>query len=72
MDSTDLNDTRLSQMHNTTLKTEEDSDEDVPLVKLKYYSFHLIFSSTILINYYFSNIGKKVNNITWFEKKSRK
>ncbi|XP_066594487.1 DNA topoisomerase I, mitochondrial-like [Prorops nasuta] len=31
MDSTDGNDTRLSEMHNTTLKTEEDSDEDTPL-----------------------------------------
>ncbi|XP_012256961.2 DNA topoisomerase I, mitochondrial isoform X2 [Athalia rosae] len=32
MDSTDGNDTRLSELHNTTLKTEEESDEDVPLV----------------------------------------
>ncbi|XP_016840515.1 DNA topoisomerase I, mitochondrial isoform X2 [Nasonia vitripennis] len=32
MDSTDANDTRLSDMHNTTVKTEEDeSDEDMPL-----------------------------------------
>lgn len=31
MDSTDLNNTRLSELHNTTLKTEDDSDEDVPL-----------------------------------------
>lgn len=32
MDSTDANDTRLSDLHNTTLKTEEDSEEDKPLV----------------------------------------
>lgn len=32
MDSTDGNDTRLSDLHNTTLKTEEDSEEDKPLV----------------------------------------
>ncbi|KOX76410.1 DNA topoisomerase 1 [Melipona quadrifasciata] len=32
MDSTDGNDTRLSDLHNTTIKTEEDSDEDMPLV----------------------------------------
>ncbi|PBC31078.1 DNA topoisomerase I, mitochondrial isoform X1 [Apis cerana] len=31
MDSTDGNDTRLSDLHNTTIKTEEESDEDVPL-----------------------------------------
>ncbi|XP_076243458.1 DNA topoisomerase 1 [Calliopsis andreniformis] len=31
MDSTDGNDTRLSDLHNTTLKTEDESDEDVPL-----------------------------------------
>lgn len=31
MDSTDGNDTRLSDLHNTTLKTEEDSEEDKPL-----------------------------------------
>ncbi|XP_043283648.1 DNA topoisomerase I, mitochondrial [Venturia canescens] len=31
MDSTDGNDTRLSELHNTTLKTEEESDEDIPL-----------------------------------------
>lgn len=31
MDSTDGNDTRLSDLHNTTLKT-EDSEEDKPLV----------------------------------------
>ncbi|KAG7207587.1 hypothetical protein KM043_009211 [Ampulex compressa] len=30
MDS-DLNDTRLSELHNTTIKTEEESDEDMPL-----------------------------------------
>lgn len=30
MDST--NDTRLSDLHNTTIKTEEDSEEDKPLV----------------------------------------
>ncbi|XP_011636011.1 DNA topoisomerase I, mitochondrial isoform X1 [Pogonomyrmex barbatus] len=31
MDSTDGNDTRLSDLHNTTLKTEEESEEDKPL-----------------------------------------
>ncbi|XP_076764089.1 DNA topoisomerase 1 isoform X1 [Xylocopa sonorina] len=31
MDSTDGNDTRLSDLHNTTIKTEEESDEDMPL-----------------------------------------
>ena len=31
MDSTDGNNTRLSDLHNTTLKTEEDSEEDKPL-----------------------------------------
>nr|XP_050847463.1 DNA topoisomerase I, mitochondrial [Vespula vulgaris] len=31
MDSTDGNDTRLSDLHNTTLKTEEESEEDLPL-----------------------------------------
>ncbi|CAK9799123.1 DNA topoisomerase 1 [Anthophora quadrimaculata] len=31
MDSSDGNDTRLSDLHNTTIKTEEDSDEDMPL-----------------------------------------
>ncbi|XP_043260036.1 DNA topoisomerase I, mitochondrial [Colletes gigas] len=31
MDSTDGNDTRLSDLHNTTIKTEEDSEEDTPL-----------------------------------------
>lgn len=32
MDSTDGNDTRLSDLHNTTIKTEDDSEEDKPLV----------------------------------------
>lgn len=31
LDSTDGNDTRLSDLHNTTLKTEEESEEDKPL-----------------------------------------
>ncbi|XP_011877798.1 PREDICTED: DNA topoisomerase I, mitochondrial isoform X1 [Vollenhovia emeryi] len=31
MNSTDGNDTRLSDLHNTTIKTEEDSEEDKPL-----------------------------------------
>lgn len=31
MDSTDANDTRLSDLHNTTIKTEDESDEDMPL-----------------------------------------
>lgn len=34
MDSTDRNDTRLSDLHNTTLKTENESEEDKPLVKI--------------------------------------
>lgn len=38
MDSTNGDDTRLSELHNTTLKTEDDSDnEDVPLVIIKSY-----------------------------------
>lgn len=37
MDSTDGNDTRLSDLHNTTLKTEEDSEEDKPLVNFALY-----------------------------------
>lgn len=32
MDSTDGNDTRLSDLHNTTIKTENESEEDKPLV----------------------------------------
>ncbi|XP_032678259.1 DNA topoisomerase I, mitochondrial isoform X2 [Odontomachus brunneus] len=32
VDSTDANDTRLSDLHNTTIKTEDDSEEDKPLV----------------------------------------
>lgn len=35
MDSTDLNNTRLSDLHNTTIKTEEESEEDLPLVRRK-------------------------------------
>lgn len=31
MDSTDGNDTRLSDLHNTTIKTEDESNEDMPL-----------------------------------------
>lgn len=27
-----MNDTRLSELHNTTIKTEDDSEEDKPLV----------------------------------------
>lgn len=34
MDSIDRNNTRLSDLHNTTLKTENDSEEDKPLVKI--------------------------------------
>lgn len=34
-DSTDGNDTRLSDLHNTTIKTENDSEEDKPLVNKK-------------------------------------
>ncbi|XP_017882324.1 DNA topoisomerase I, mitochondrial isoform X2 [Ceratina calcarata] len=32
MDSTDGNDTRLSDLHNTTIRTEDESDEDMPLI----------------------------------------
>lgn len=32
MDSTDGNNTRLSDLHNTTIKTENESEEDKPLV----------------------------------------
>lgn len=35
MDS-DGNDTRLSDLHNTTLKTEDDSEEDKPLVDINF------------------------------------
>lgn len=41
MDSTDGNDTRLSDLHNTTIKTEEESDEDMPLVSQIYIKFLL-------------------------------
>lgn len=34
MDSTDRNNTRLSDLHNTTLKTENESEEDKPLVMI--------------------------------------
>lgn len=53
MDSTDGNDTRLSDLHNTTIKTEEDSEEDKPLVnfilftnwtkKMSFDFFYLIY-----------------------------
>lgn len=33
MDSTDGNSTRLSDLHNTTIKTEEESEEEKPLVR---------------------------------------
>lgn len=39
MDWTDGNDTRLSDLHNTTLKTEEDSEEDKPLVNFVLITF---------------------------------
>lgn len=39
MDLTDGNDTRLSDLHNTTLKTEEDSEEDKPLVNFVLITF---------------------------------
>lgn len=39
MDSIDGNDTRLSDLHNTTLKTEEDSEEDKPLVNFVLITF---------------------------------
>lgn len=38
MDSTGRNDTRLSDLHNTTLKTENESEEDKPLVKIVFCS----------------------------------
>ncbi|KAK0092718.1 hypothetical protein PV326_000758, partial [Microctonus aethiopoides] len=42
MDSTDGNDTRLSDLHNTTLKTEDDSDDsDIPLSKRTSASPHV-------------------------------
>lgn len=41
MDSTDGNDTRLSDLHNTTIKT-EDSDEDEPLVNVKLQKLNVI------------------------------
>lgn len=34
LDSTDGNSTRLSDLHNTTIKTEEESEEDKPLVRV--------------------------------------
>lgn len=50
MDSTDGNDTRLSDLHNTTIKTEDDSEEDKPLV-------HFV----LIINFYFKYKRKKEN-----------
>lgn len=42
MDS--ANDTRLSDLHNTTIKTEEDEDENMPLVcKIHIYAFALLY-----------------------------
>lgn len=41
MDSTDGNDTRLSDLHNTTIKTEDSEEENKPLV-----NFILILSWT--------------------------
>lgn len=52
MDSTDGNDTRLSDLHNTTIKTEEDSDEDVPLVSETYIraDFYLLSDVYVMHN----------------------
>lgn len=50
MDSTDGNDTRLSDLHNTTIKTEDDSEEDKPLVPF-----------VLIINFYFKYKRKKEN-----------
>lgn len=36
MDSTDGNNTRLSDLHNTTIKTEDESEEDKPLVRFRF------------------------------------
>lgn len=44
MDSTDGNDTRLSDLHNTTIKTENDSEEEVkPLVNFVFCNFVFYF-----------------------------
>lgn len=55
LDSTDANDTRLSELHNTTLKTEDESEEDIPLVYLNEYCSYASFvfgisSSVRLVN----------------------
>lgn len=47
MDSIDGNDTRLSDLHNTTIKTEEESDEDVPLVNQIYIKFLNLFKNLL-------------------------
>lgn len=51
MDSTDGNDTRLSDLHNTTLKTEDDSEEDKPLVDTSLLVTNVIYKYYVL--YYF-------------------
>jgi len=44
MDSTDGNDTRLSDLHNTTIKMENDSEEeDEPLVNFVFSILFFIF-----------------------------
>lgn len=43
MESTDGNDTRLSDLHNTTLKTEEESEEDKPLVRFAVTSVNIVW-----------------------------
>lgn len=58
MDSIDRNNTRLSDLHNTTLKTENESEEDKPLVKIVcsqrrsatfgYYFFHCFHCSIFI------------------------
>lgn len=53
MDSTDGNDTRLSDLHNTTVKTEAESEEDKPLVRFgssALFSEYLYLSTQFLTN----------------------
>lgn len=54
MDWTDGNDTRLSDLHNTTMKTEEDSEEDKPLVS--FFNFNHINRA---------NVGEKGNSLEY-------
>lgn len=52
MDSTDGNDTRLSDLHNTTIKTEEESDEDLPLVRHIYITVLLYYKKFVMHHTY--------------------